>query len=64
MVRKGGVITFHDSKWKHEALLPYVGAFVYCEIEDMWAIGIQVFPEGWSYEKARVYDFLRPEPVK
>jgi len=61
-VRKGGIVRFQGQNRRSERLLPYVGAFVFCQIEEMWGLDVSIHPEGFSYEAYR--DHMRGKPTK
>jgi len=61
-VFNGGIVRFQGQRRHSEQLLPYVGSFVYCEIEDMWGIICTIHPEGKSWEDRRRFD--RGQPYK
>jgi hypothetical protein len=62
-VRKDGTVFFQGQTRKSEKLMPYVGAYVYCVIEDMWAINITIHPEGFDHEDNRQFCYGRPSRV-
>ena len=39
-VRSGGIVLFGTDKWQHEDLLPFVGKWVWVQVETYWMTAI------------------------